>query len=331
MKINTHNYEAYLLDFIEGNLSLSDEIELREFVRLHSYLQIDLEKLDNFTLVPEKISFDKKNLLKENEETAISGISKIERLSIAFLENEIEPKELNELNQLVENRKYLKVFNSIQRVKLNKPQVIYKNKQLLKRKSSKRIFTFKANFLYRVAAFIVLLLSLTFWFSQRKDVSKINIELTALKEIPLRKTSMYKEDSLQLSLAANISKYNDSQNITGIKTNNKKEVEKELDFIKSRPAMKISTINLQNIDFSFAQNNNKVLLQDINPENTKTKFSQKAFWAAKKTAKRMLYKMAYSFRKNIHYKKQYLDDGKVLIALKAGDFEYKRIKEVKKP
>ena len=331
MKINTHNYEAYLLDFIEGNLSPLDEIELREFVRLHSYLQIDLEKLNDFTLIPEKINFDKKNLLKENPESAINGISKIERLSIAFLENEIKPKELNELDLLIKNQKYLQIFNNFQKIKLNKPKIIYKNKQLLKRKPSKYIFAFKTNLLYRVAAFIVLLLSLTFWFSQRKDVSKINIELTALKEIPLRKTSMYKEDSLQLSLAANISKHNDSQNIISIEPNNKKEVEKELDFIKSSPTMKISSINLQNIDFSFVQNNNKVLLQDNNPENTKTKFTQKAFWAAKKTAKKMLYKMAYSLRKNIHYKKQYLDDGKVLIALKAGDFEYKRIKEEKRP
>jgi hypothetical protein len=326
MKINTHNYEAYLLDFMEGNLSSSDEIELRKFVRLHPHLQIDLEKSDDLRLIPEKIIFDKKKLLKENPETAINEISKIERLSIAFLENEMKQEELNELNLLIENRRYLQIFNNFQKIKLNKPKIIYKNKELLKRKSSKYIF----NFLYRAAAFIVLLLSLTFWFSQRKNVNKINIELTALKEIPLRKTHTFNENSLQFSLVANILKQKDNQYITNAQTNNK-ELEKELDFITPRLARKIGTINLPNMDFSFAQNNNKVLSQTNNQENTEIKFKQKVVWTTKKTAKRILYKIAYSVRKNIHYKKQYLDDGRVLIALKAGDFEFKRIKEEKRP
>ena len=43
--INLHNYEAYLLDFSEGNLALDTIQELKEFVQLHPELEINLSDL----------------------------------------------------------------------------------------------------------------------------------------------------------------------------------------------------------------------------------------------------------------------------------------------
>ncbi len=331
MKINTQNYEAYLLDFIEGDLSPVDEIELRKFVRLHPYLQIDLEGFNDFKLVHDRIYFNNKNLIKENSEKAINGISKIERLSIAFLENEIMPEELNELNQLFENNKYKKVFNDIQKTKLTPSKIIYKNKSALKQKIQTEVFKFKISFLYRAAALVLLLLSLTFWFYKDNKLIINNVSLLDIKKIPLREISVYEEDNLKLTELISETNYTEKQIITSTKPLDKKRLENELVFIQSKPAELMLAKNQQTIDLSFAQSNKKLVNADDYQEKEKINLTQQAVWTVKKTGKTIFYHIVFSLRKNIRYKKQYLDNGKVLIALKAGDFEYKKIKEAKKP
>ncbi len=329
MKINTQNYEAYLLDFIEGNLSPVDEIELRKFVRLHPYLQIDLENLNDFKLVPEKTHFNSKNLLKENPEKAINGISKIERLSIAFLENEIMPEELNELNQLFENNKYKKVFNDIQKTKIAGSKIIYKNKSALKQKIQTEVFKFKISFLYRAAALVLLLLSLTFWFYKDNKLIINNVSLLDIKKIPLREISVYEEDNLKLTELISETNYTEKQIITSIKPLDKKRLE-ELDFIQSKPVELMLAEN-QKLNFKFVKKQQPEVFNDVNRKKEKEDITKKAVWTVKKTGKTVLYNIVFSLRKNIRYRKQYLDNGKVLIALKAGEFEYKKIKDVKKP
>ncbi len=329
MKINTQNYEAYLLDFIEGNLSPVDEIELRKFVRLHPYLQIDLENLNDFKLVPEKTHFNSKNLLKENPEKAINGISKIERLSIAFLENEIMPEELNELNQLFENNKYKKVFNDIQKTKIAGSKIIYKNKSALKQKIQTEVFKFKISFLYRAAALVLLLLSVTFWFYKDNKLIINNVSLLDIKKIPLREISVYEEDNLKLTELISETNYTEKQIITSIKPLDKKRLE-ELDFIQSKPVELMLAEN-QKLNFKFVKKQQPEVFNDVNRKKEKEDITKKAVWTVKKTGKTVLYNIVFSLRKNIRYRKQYLDNGKVLIALKAGEFEYKKIKDVKKP
>jgi hypothetical protein len=66
-QINIDNYEAWLLDFAEGNLSSQNEAVLRLFVNEHPELNIDLAELDLFYLEDESNSvFDKKALLKKD-------------------------------------------------------------------------------------------------------------------------------------------------------------------------------------------------------------------------------------------------------------------------
>ena len=44
-KINIHNYEAYLLDFSEGNLTGEFQVELELFLIQHPELEINLDEL----------------------------------------------------------------------------------------------------------------------------------------------------------------------------------------------------------------------------------------------------------------------------------------------
>ncbi len=66
--INSTNYEAWLLDFVEGRLSSSETGLLRAFAQSHPELNIDLEDLDLFYLESDtEQAFDTKADLKKSE------------------------------------------------------------------------------------------------------------------------------------------------------------------------------------------------------------------------------------------------------------------------
>jgi hypothetical protein len=67
--IQVNNYEAFLLDYMEGNLSEELTLELKAFVVAHPELEIDLDDKDFPVFTKEDIYPDfKKDLLKtEND------------------------------------------------------------------------------------------------------------------------------------------------------------------------------------------------------------------------------------------------------------------------
>lgn len=68
-KINLHNYEAFLLDYMEGNLNKTDLQELKNFALLHPELDIDLsiDPLPTFNSENEIFEY-KSELLKTDED-----------------------------------------------------------------------------------------------------------------------------------------------------------------------------------------------------------------------------------------------------------------------
>ena len=63
--INIENYEAFLLDYMEGNLSTEDFVALQMFAAQHPHLNIDLNDLELVELETEKINFSEKENLKK--------------------------------------------------------------------------------------------------------------------------------------------------------------------------------------------------------------------------------------------------------------------------
>lgn len=62
--ITLHNYEAYLLDYSEGNLSAEEIMQLKTFISAHPELAIDLDDQDLPLLLVEESPVDFKNTLK---------------------------------------------------------------------------------------------------------------------------------------------------------------------------------------------------------------------------------------------------------------------------
>jgi hypothetical protein len=93
-QINIDNYEAWLLDFAEGNLSSQNEAVLRLFVNAHPELNIDLAELDLLYLEDESNSvFDKKALLKKDS----IAIEDAEQILFAAIENKTKVNEAEAL------------------------------------------------------------------------------------------------------------------------------------------------------------------------------------------------------------------------------------------
>lgn len=74
-KINLNNYEAFVLDHLEGKLSTEDTAELKAFLVLHPELNIDLDNND-LPYLENEISFysSKEELKKEKDDEVISYI-----------------------------------------------------------------------------------------------------------------------------------------------------------------------------------------------------------------------------------------------------------------
>ncbi|MBK6983265.1 MAG: hypothetical protein IPH32_00230 [Bacteroidetes bacterium] len=155
-KIDIHNYEAYLLDFSEGNLTGELQVELELFLIQHPELEINLDELSLVTLENEAASFSNKNSLKKSEADLVS-----ETQFIGYIENQLPENERLALEKsCVINpslAKELALYNYT--IAKADETIEFENKQSLKRKPKVIWFNFSAT-QYAAAACIVFLIGL---------------------------------------------------------------------------------------------------------------------------------------------------------------------------
>ena len=141
-------------------------------------------------MVPERTKFQNKDLLKQNKLKAISGITKFEQLSIAYLEDELVENEQIELDRLLLNSdKKKKEFQIIQNTKLSADSnLIFSLKNNLKKLFIVKSKTKNYRIIYRLAAAFVLLMGLTLLLYQGSRTNLTGKQLTRIKVYPeLRK------------------------------------------------------------------------------------------------------------------------------------------------
>lgn len=185
-QINIHNYEAYLLDFSEGNLTHELQMELELFLIQHPEIDINLSELSLIALDDEAITYSNKSSLKKTEGDLIS-----ETQFIAYIENQLPENEKIELekscsvnpslsNDLALFKKTIAVADS---------SIIYENKNELKRKPKVIWFDFSV-IRYAAAVCVLFLIGLFFlWPSENTThstiASKENTEVLNNKKDPV--------------------------------------------------------------------------------------------------------------------------------------------------
>jgi hypothetical protein len=139
MLIDRSNYELWLIDWLDGNLS-RDEIEtVMSFLESNPDIREEFNEMASLNLKPQEAKFRGKKPLKKSLREL--SVSQFEYLSIAYLENDLLPPQLKELNEIIEmDPEKAHTHALIQKTKLNPLELRYDRKfQLIRRSVKQRV------------------------------------------------------------------------------------------------------------------------------------------------------------------------------------------------
>jgi hypothetical protein len=159
MKIDRSNYEIWLIDWLDGNLSDQDAELLHQFLKENPDIKAEAEDMEICTLVSSGAPFINKDLLKRSP----NGISQdqLEYLSVASFENDLSQAQHLELEEILSNDPAKReIFEQIGRLKLNPSRYIYKHKNRLKKRTAPQSALRISLMFASAAAVIALIISL---------------------------------------------------------------------------------------------------------------------------------------------------------------------------
>ena len=100
MKIDRSNYEIWLIDWLDGNLSDPQVEQLKAFLIENPELREEFHELNMFSLKPSEKSFPHKDHLKKS--TADLSRSHFEYLCVAYLEKDLSADQQTELRESID-------------------------------------------------------------------------------------------------------------------------------------------------------------------------------------------------------------------------------------
>ncbi len=140
--INRNNYEAWFLDFAEGNLSEEKIDSLNYFLKKNPDLQEEFDSLNLVFLDAERFEFaNKESLEKSIDIEQVIGLNDFEILAINKIEGNITREEEKELNSMIRFSDELRnEFKVIEKTILKADNsIVFSKKESLKKKSRKVI------------------------------------------------------------------------------------------------------------------------------------------------------------------------------------------------
>lgn len=175
MKIDIKNYELYVIDYLDGNLSNQLKLDFEKFLEIYPDIKTEIDDLLSYKLVEhENLVFENKNLLKKDIIQDFDEINEqnYNHFFIAFYEgdltNDMKQKVLNFVNL---NPSLKQEFDVFALIKLEADEtIVFKNKNLIKRNIV--VFDFNNFITYGASVAAVLLIGITLMFI----TPKINFE-----------------------------------------------------------------------------------------------------------------------------------------------------------
>jgi hypothetical protein len=139
MEINRSNYEIWLIDWLDGNLSHLQIEELMLFLDENPDIKKESEDIISFSLQPSEDTYTGKNNLKKST-SDLEG-SQFEYLCVAYLENDISASQEAELSEIINaDPDKKKTFELIQKTRIIPTTLSYPYKnQLIKKTATQRI------------------------------------------------------------------------------------------------------------------------------------------------------------------------------------------------
>ncbi|MDY0077606.1 MAG: hypothetical protein RBR87_10055 [Bacteroidales bacterium] len=169
MNINSHTYEAFLLDFAEGRLTAEEIILLEAFIQAHPELGSWEELTEDLpVLIEEELLFVNKSRLKAPflpEQPLSIKAENFDSFAIAYLDNELDLTEKLAFERFLETDKtHQRAFLILQKTILKPDKSIqFNGKEELKIKAGRTVALFMP--WIGVAAGLLLLISVGWWFA----------------------------------------------------------------------------------------------------------------------------------------------------------------------
>jgi hypothetical protein len=175
MQIDRSNYEVWLIDWLDGNLSDIQVEHLHHFLSENPDLKEEFDELSFFNLKPVEKSFPHKKRLQKTIAN-LSG-SQFEYLSVAYLENDLSADQQTELKESIELDPEKKMsFELIQKIRLSPVALPYKHKrQLIRRTVAQNVI--RLSLIGLSAAAIITLVIIT--YISKPGALQVNFEKTA--------------------------------------------------------------------------------------------------------------------------------------------------------
>jgi len=148
-KVTKYNYEAFFLDFYEGNLDAIQSEELLEFLKLNPELKVEFEEFEQIVLPNEILVFDSKEVLFSTDKGFQDSITtdNFESFAIAKLEGLLSDEKLKEYAVFVGNHPELNAIDDkYQATILPTETILFPNQsQLIRKKKSILIYLYTAS------------------------------------------------------------------------------------------------------------------------------------------------------------------------------------------
>lgn len=200
VRIHKGNYEAYMLDRMEGKLPADLSRELDLFLAQNPQLAEELEGMDELSFVAEPVAFDA-HALKRSEHELVD-----EQSFVAYIENQLNTEDRLSVEKSVANNPALQQELALFKKTILEPDagIIYTPKSELKRKA-KVIWLNPQYARYAAAAVLLLFLGLAFIWNRQQLQTTLADDLHkgAQKTSPLVKQETRQKATENLPMLAN--------------------------------------------------------------------------------------------------------------------------------
>ena len=196
MDINQNNYEAWLLDLMEGRLSEEEIQGVRDFMMLNPECALELDDHEPWMLEAGKISFPGKAMLHKEFPDPTSPVTEkdFDLLSIAMLEGDLTENQKKEYFVLLEkDEEKMKEWLQWKQMKLTGKVMAFDRKAALKRRTSSRTRVLWIS-LASAAAAVVLFFSLFRVDQNPEPTTRVQVENASNSISPLENESIANTD-----------------------------------------------------------------------------------------------------------------------------------------
>lgn len=186
--IDLNNYEIFVIDYLDGKLTPSEEVELMNFLDQYPDLKEEVDGLGLATLEPIEISADFKQHLKKTPILQVGDINELnyDTCFIASYEHDLNELEKEQLTQfLALNPQLLEEYKLHGELFLQPDySLVYHNKETLKKRRRIPVFTISA-----VAASLTILLAVTFFFKFNTSHDRPEVFLSSFAQRQVQQIS----------------------------------------------------------------------------------------------------------------------------------------------